>query len=516
MRPHYEKLRKGYLVKHANRDEVAFLPPVSYSIAMNLDRFDYDSPNGNDENYDGCVWRPNCPAGFVALGTVFTKFCTKPALGDIYCVKHAYATLVDSWELKYKNRWYSNIKPGAIALLKAKPDMELQRDLLTFGATQNSGKYKIIDNPMPFYALTRSATRYQAEKPVVKAKMGDVIFDFSNMNKKVENVKMNPITISNYHNLPQKVHRTLTYEDIKETSFTGSWKMAYGTTVQVVVKIPVVNMKLDFKTTVSSSWEGIDGEVNKNTTTESIKATVDVPANSKMTATIIANKYTSDIPYTAVMTKYFYDGSTTSYPVEGMFKGVTIDEVQIQYSETQELLANLRDRKRRSVEDSADPRCWKVFDTIMLKNYGNTALFAGSADNCRQECTANYPRCTGFLFDNFARNGLHDCWLTVMNKWKTYKESFGFETHVMCYENQPAYEHLEPKIECDGAFEYSLEDQECIPIICDDGFEVVGNVCKSINDCYDGPCPSGARCIDGHKTYTCECPKGLDIFIIEA
>ena len=484
---------------------------------MNLDRFDYDRGLAfwkKSMNFDGCVWRPNCPAGFVALGTVFTEFCTRPTLGDIYCVKHEYATPVDDWEVKYKSKAFSPYQGGgAVALLKAAPDKDLQRDLLTFGATQNSGEYKIIDKPMPFFALTRSATRYQAEKPVVKAKMGDVLFDFSNMNKKVENVKMNPITISNYHNLPQKVHRTLTYEDIKETSFTGSWKMAYGTTVQVIVLIPVINYKLDVKTSVSSSWEGIDGEVNKNTTTESMKATVDVPANSKMTATIIANKYTSDIPYTAMMTKYYYDGSTTSYPVEGMYKGVTIDEVQVQYSESQELLANLNDRKRRSAEETPKPRCWKVFKSFMIKNDGkNTPSFAGSAENCRQECLRLYPRCTGFWFDNFVRNGLHDCWITIMDKWKTYEKSFGWETQVMCNENQPSKDPTEPDFECDGAFEYSLENKECLPIICEDGYEVVGDVCKSINDCSNGPCPSGSKCIDGHKTFTCECPKGLDIF----
>ena len=483
---------------------------------MNLDRFDSDAASGNDGNYDGCVWRPNCPAGFVALGTVFTKYCTKPVLGDIYCIKHEYATPVDNWEVKYKNKWYSSSNSGAIALLKATPDKELQRDLLTFGATQNSDKYKIIDNPIPFYALIRSATRYQAEKPVVKAKMEDVLFDYSNMNKKVENVKMNPITISNYHNLPQKVHRTLTYEDIKETSFTGSWKMAYGSTVQVVVKIPIINTKIDTKTTISSSWEGIDGEVNKNTTTESMKATVDVPANSQMTATIIANKYTSDVPYTAMMTKYFYDGSTTSYPVEGMFKGVTIDEVQVQYSETHELLADHSDRKRRSIENSAESRCWKEFDSIMLTNYASStfgATFAGSAENCRQECSDKYPRCTGFLFDNFARNGRQDCWLTKMSEYKKYEESFGFETHVMCNENQPTDEPRVPRFECVGAFEYSNQDRECIPITCGDGFEVVDDLCKSIDECINEPCPSGSKCIDGHKTYTCECPKGMDIII---
>lgn len=222
---------------------------------------------------------------------------------------------------------------GTIALMQVNPNRYLLRDHLTFTAVQNPKDFKIGIAPLHLYALTRSATRYQAEKPVVKVTMGDVLYDFSNMNKKVEKMQMNPVTISNYHNLPQKVHRTLTYAKTKTKSFTGSWKVAYGTDVQVSASIPspIGIVEIDSKTTVTDSWQGMEGDVKTNTTTEAIKASVDVPANSKMTATIIANKYTTDIPYTAMMTKFFYDGSSTSYPVEGQFKGVDISEVQVQY-----------------------------------------------------------------------------------------------------------------------------------------------------------------------------------------
>ena len=118
--------------------------------------------------------------------------------------------------------------------------------------------------------------------------------DFSNMNKKVEKMQMNPVTISNYHNLPQKVHRTLTYLQTNTKSFTGSWKVAYGTEVRVKASLPIGNIKIDSKTTVTDSWQGMEGDVKTNTTTEAIKASVDVPANSRMIATIIANKYTTD------------------------------------------------------------------------------------------------------------------------------------------------------------------------------------------------------------------------------
>ena len=68
-------IKTGYLAKHLNKEEIAFLPPVSYSIAMNLHRFE----DRYGEKPDGCVWRPNCPTNHVALGTVYTKTCTIPA-----------------------------------------------------------------------------------------------------------------------------------------------------------------------------------------------------------------------------------------------------------------------------------------------------------------------------------------------------------------------------------------------------------------------------------------------------
>ena len=117
-----------------------------------------------------------------------------------------------------------------------------------------------------------------------------------------------------------------------------------------------------------------------------------------MTATVIANKYTTDIPYTAMMTKYFYDGSTTTYPVEGMFKGVSISEVQVQYSEAEDVFLDIKDRRRRSSEisDTVETSCWKVFESTSLRQFAGASVFTGSAENCRKECLKIYPNaCTG-------------------------------------------------------------------------------------------------------------------------
>ena len=87
----------------------------------------------------------------------------------------------------------------------------------------------------------------------------------------------------------------------------------------------------------------------------------------------------------------------------------------------------------------------------------------------------------------------------------------GYETHVLCDTDQPNKDPVDPRMSCDGPYVFDEESQECSRIICDDGFEIVGDECKSIDDCLDEPCPQDAKCVDGHKTYTCKCSKGYEM-----
>ena len=47
---------------------------------------------------DVCIWAPRCPPNYVAVGSVATKDCTQPELGDAYCVLASLAEKINKWE----------------------------------------------------------------------------------------------------------------------------------------------------------------------------------------------------------------------------------------------------------------------------------------------------------------------------------------------------------------------------------------------------------------------------------
>ena len=75
------------------------------------------------------------------------------------------------------------------------------------------------------------------------------------------------------------------------------------------------------------------GSDNVESTTKSITAAMEIPDSHKMTVTIVANKWKTTVPYSATLTKTFYDGSKSKHLISGIYKGVNIDEVKVEYGE---------------------------------------------------------------------------------------------------------------------------------------------------------------------------------------
>ena len=74
----------------------------------------------------------------------------------------------------------------------------------------------------------------------------------------------------------------------------------------------------------------------------------------------MANKYTTKVPYSATLTKRFYDGSSQKQKISGVFKGVNIDDVKVEYGEMVPLaslssgLIEQVERKRRATDLCGD------------------------------------------------------------------------------------------------------------------------------------------------------------------
>ena len=84
---------------------------------------------------------------------------------------------------------------------------------------------------------------------------------------------------------------------------------------------------------------------------------MEIPDSHKMEVAIVANKYTTNVPYSATLEKRFYDGSSSKQKISGVFKGVNIDEVKVDYGVIEPLasLANgLISRKRRDSDLCGD------------------------------------------------------------------------------------------------------------------------------------------------------------------
>lgn len=128
------------------------------------------------------------------------------------------------------------------------------------------------------------------------------------------------------------------------------------------------------------STEGFSsGESTTESTTKSITAAMEIPDSHKMTVAIVANKYKTNVPYTATLEKRFYDGTKTKQKISGMFKGVSIDEVKVKYGVIEPLQSisnslfgeqeTVRRRRKRRSTFSCDPE--ELYNNFYEQLYNN-------------------------------------------------------------------------------------------------------------------------------------------------
>ena len=92
-------------------------------------------------------------------------------------------------------------------------------------------------------------------------------------------------------------------------------------------------------------------------TTKSITAAMEIPDSHKMEVVIVANKYKTTVPYSATLTKRFYDGSKSKQLISGEYVGVNIHETKVEYgaiTPLASLTAGISGRKRRDAELCGD------------------------------------------------------------------------------------------------------------------------------------------------------------------
>ena len=297
---------------------------------------------------------------------ITTEDCEEPTIGDAYCVLATYTEKITKWD----SFWSTDNTKNQGFVKQARPTGN-QFDIMAIGAYTNFdfkalGKNIMKTNPLDIYAIKRSEGFFWTEKPVISTKISEITYDLENMEKSADPVEMNTAVLENYSHIPQTVTRTISYTEEKTFSFDMGGSVESGLTVEVELgfsiptPVPGVQVKTDIGVEVSVvSTEGFtSGKSETESTTKSITAAMEIPDSNKMTVAIVANKYKTNVPYTATLEKRFYDGTKSKQKISGMFKGVSIDEVKVQYGVIEPLQSisnNLLRRRRRSAEPCEDP-----------------------------------------------------------------------------------------------------------------------------------------------------------------
>ena len=335
-----------------------FKLPHSFDVVF--DSSDLWSITNNQSSV--CIWALNCPPNYVPVGFVGKKDCEEPQIGDAYCVLASLTEEVENWHPiwdqanEHNHGYIKRGSPNATAFNILPMGAFFDFDLNSATQPQLSTR-KLA--PVGIYAIKRSEGFFWTEKPVLSAQISDVIYDFNNMEKKASPTKMNSAYLENFSHIPQTVSRTISYTDEHSYSFDSGSSVAAGTTVEVGIGIPIPigpgissQLNVDSSVTVTATGGYEEGTETVESTTKSITAGMDIGGESKMSVAVVANQYTTQIPYSATLTKKFYDGSMSKQKVLGTFKGVSIDEVKLEYGviESVAMIANnLLRRKRRSV-----------------------------------------------------------------------------------------------------------------------------------------------------------------------
>jgi len=293
-------------------------PPVSYSRIWNED--------GSGARRDVQIWKANCPARYVALGNVATNG-EDPPLGSIYCVKVEYTKTgsAANWNFIWNDR-----KSGAkqvVQIYEAKATSSDTQSVRGFGAvTSYNGK------PRSPHLLNEKYFNYHSEKPIERIEMFNVQFKLSEEKRMEGPQSLSTIYLENNSNKDQKVTKSMSAEVSEEHSFTFAQSIDIGIEVELKAGIPLITSKsTTISMTSSTSFE--TGNVQTKTVSRSADVEVVVPPHSKMQATVWGTEYKADIPYTATIRKIFFDGTTATGAISGVYKGVFTSNLIVNYGE---------------------------------------------------------------------------------------------------------------------------------------------------------------------------------------
>ena len=321
-----KKPKKGYLVKpnvDCYYNLTVLQQPVSYSKI-------YGNGNWNSTN-DVQFWRPNPPAGYVALGDVATKNGEYPSLQDVYCIASCFtvAGSYKDWVQIPTSHWTQN---RGITLFEALAGPNRDKQTVRgIGASPSVA---------PFF-IGAGKNHYFPDGPIKKIYIYKVGYDHT-PNPKPEKIQLlQPAKLKNSGDASQKVTRKLTYSQTQLQSLKIDLQSIYaGIEVDFTSDIPEIgpdgNLLNKFPPKQMTTLTFRTGEVIKKEYKEDATAEFNVPPQTTFSVEVLGDKYEFNIHFDAIMKRVYYDGSENTVAITGEYHVEAVRGVEVNYSPTKE------------------------------------------------------------------------------------------------------------------------------------------------------------------------------------
>jgi hypothetical protein len=144
--------------------------------------------------------------------------------------------------------------------------------------------------------------------------------------------EMAETTLENNLETKQSVTRTLTAGWEETFSWDVGLGLEIGTEFTVSAGIPDV-AEFSTTTSITMSMSTTIGESVTKSFSDSRSATLVAEPHCQVTALIVSNDYTADVPYSGDMVTFFEDGTKETEHMFGVFKGVAITNVRVVYEQ---------------------------------------------------------------------------------------------------------------------------------------------------------------------------------------
>ena len=179
------------------------------------------------------------------------------------------------------------------------------------------------------WLLKKETVAFWVEKPIDKIETSDIRFDLDKMVRKAEPVEIQPTFVINNSQVTQTLTRSIEYTTTKSEYFERSKSTQLG--VKGVLKLDLAGVEIELAAGVSRTVTETTGKETVESKTDTIDATIEISEKSKIAVTITGKRYTAKVPWTGYETKYYSDGSKATSKITGMYTGVSINEIAVQY-----------------------------------------------------------------------------------------------------------------------------------------------------------------------------------------